>query len=120
MKIKKTKGKNKCFIKGKLKFEDYKHYLKATQLQNKINNQENHKEFIKNNKSILKSRQRLKSEIHNVFTEEVNKGVLSAVEDKRIQSIDPIETYAYGTNKDLVSGKENIKCKSTIKQYKND
>ena len=90
MKIKKTKGKNKCFIKGKLKFEDYKHYLKATQLQNKINNQENHKEFIKNNKSILKSQQRLKSEIHNVFTEEVNKSVLS--------------------------GKENIKCKSTIKQ----
>ena len=38
MKIKKTKGKNKCLIKGKLKFEDYKHYLKATQLQNKINN----------------------------------------------------------------------------------
>ena len=38
MKIKKTKGKNKCFIKGKLKFEDYKYCLEAIQPQNKINN----------------------------------------------------------------------------------
>ena len=31
------------------------------------------KEFIKNNKLILKTQQRFKSERHNVFTEEVNK-----------------------------------------------
>ena len=36
MKKKKEKQK-KCVIKGKLKFEDYKHCLEATQLENKIN-----------------------------------------------------------------------------------
>ena len=34
---KKGKGTQKCVIKRKLKFEDYKHSLKATQLGNKIN-----------------------------------------------------------------------------------
>ena len=33
----KTKDKKKCVIKLKLKFEDYKHSLEATQLENKIN-----------------------------------------------------------------------------------
>ena len=37
-----------------------------------------------------------------------------------MQSIDSIETYAYGTNKDLVSENEEIKCNNIIKQYKND
>ena len=47
------------------KFKDYKHFLEATQLENKRNQLEknkldpeslrkNHKEFIKNNKLILK------------------------------------------------------------------
>ena len=64
MKIKKTKDTKKCFIKRKLKFEDYKNYLEAAQLDNKINHleknktdvdnlKEDHKEFIKNNKLIL-------------------------------------------------------------------
>ena len=35
-----------------------------------------------------------------------------------MQSIDSIEIYAYGTNKDLVSEKEDIKCSNKIKQYK--
>ena len=35
-----------------------------------------------------------------------------------MQSLDSIETYAYGRSKDLVSGKEKIKCNSIIKQYK--
>ena len=34
-------------------------------------------------------------------TEETNKFELSANNDKRIQSINSIETYAYGTSKDL-------------------
>ena len=33
---------------------------------------------------------------HNVFTEKINKIALSANIDKRIQSIDSIEMYAYG------------------------
>ena len=39
MKIKKQKSE-KTVIKWKLKFEDYKHCLEATQLENKINHQE--------------------------------------------------------------------------------
>ena len=61
---------------------------------------------MKNNKSILKTQQRFKSERHNVFTEEINKIALSSNDDKRMQSIDSIETYAYGTSKDLVSEKK--------------
>ena len=33
-----------------------------------------------------------------------------------MQSLDSIETYAYGTSKDLVSEKEDIKCNNIIKQ----
>ena len=35
-----------------------------------------------------------------------------------MQSIDSTETYAYGTSKDLVSEKEQIKCNNIIKRYK--
>ena len=45
--------------------------------------------------------------------------VLSPNDDKRIQSIDSIETYAHGTSKDLVCKKNEIKCNNIIKQYKN-
>ena len=85
---KKAKGTKKCIIKRELKFKNYKNCLEATQLENKINHLkknktdtdsivENHKEFIKNNRSILKMQQRFKSERHNVFTEEINKIALS-------------------------------------------
>ena len=37
-----------------------------------------------------------------------------------MQSIDSIETYAYGTSKDVVSEKEDIKCNKIIRQNKND
>ena len=49
-----------------------------------------------------------KSERHNVFTEEINKIALSLNDDKRMQSIDSIETYAYGMSKDLVSEKKRL------------
>ena len=35
-----------------------------------------------------------------------------------MQSIDPIETYAYGTSKNLVSEKEKFKCNYILKQHK--
>ena len=38
-------------------------------------------------------------------------------DDKRVQSIDAIKTYAYGTSKDLVSEKEEIKCNDIRKRY---
>ena len=79
-------------MKRKLKFENYENYLEATQLENKINYLEKNKididsikEFIKNNKSILKIQQRFKSEKRNVFTEEIRKIALSSNDDKRVQ-----------------------------------
>ena len=61
---KKAKGTKKCVIKRKLKLENYKSCLEATQLDNKINYLEKNKididsikEFIKNNKSISKTQQ---------------------------------------------------------------
>ena len=51
-----------------------------------------------------------KSEKHNNLTEEINKIALSSNNDKRIQSIDSIESYVYGASKDLVSDKREIKC----------
>ena len=79
--------------------------------------QKDHNQFIKNNKSILKTQQIFKNEEHNFFTEEINK--ISSNDGKRIQSIDSLETYAYGTSKDLVS-KKRKKSNNTIKRNKND
>ena len=127
---KKAKGRKKCVIKQKLKFEDYKHCLDATQTENKINQPEknkvdldslrvNHKEFIKK-KLTSKSQKRFRRKKHKVFTEEVGKIALSANNDKRIQSIDLIHTYVYGMNKDPECKKEEIKYKNTVKQYTHD
>ena len=43
VKIKKAKDAKWCVAKMKLKFEDYKHCLEATQLKNKINQLEKYK-----------------------------------------------------------------------------
>ena len=55
----------------------------------------------------------------NIFTEEINKITLGLNDDKRIQSIESIETYAYGMSKDLIGKKEKIKSVTIIKQYRN-
>ena len=54
------------------------------------------------------------------FTEEINKIPLSSNDDKRMQSIDSIETYAYRTSKDLVSEKEESKCNNIMEKLKNN
>ena len=98
----KLKGTKTCLIKEKLKFGDCKNCLKETDLKNKINHLEKkidadslkkgYKEFIKYNELILKTQQRFKSERHNILTEENNNIVASSNYDKRMQSIDSIET----------------------------
>ena len=45
--------------------------------------------------------------MNNLFTEEINKIALSSNDDKKMQSIDSTETYAYGTSKDIVIEKKN-------------
>ena len=71
-----------------------------------------HEEFIKTNKIILKTQQR--------FTFLPKKTVLTRNDDKRIQSVNSVETYPYGTSNYLVCKKEKVKCNNIIKQYKND
>ena len=82
----------KCVINRKLKFENYKNCLEATELDNKIkplekdkigvnNIKKNHEKDIRNNKSILKTQQSIQSERH-VFIEEINKIALSSNSDK--------------------------------------
>ena len=77
--IKKAKGTKKCAIKRILKFNDYKNCLV-------------------NNKAILKSQQRFKSEAHNLYTEEINKIALSSNDDKRLQTYDRITSYPCETS----------------------
>ena len=117
MNLKKQKSTKKCVIKKELQFENYESCLKVNQLDNKINHLEknkidtdsikkNRKEFIKNNKSISKIQQRFKTEMYNFFNAEIDKVGLSSNDDKRMQSNNFIETYAYGTSKDLVNEKQ--------------
>ena len=51
-----------------------------------------------NDKTILKSQLRFKSDHHDVFTEEVNKIALNSNNDKRFQTFDRVITYLYGPN----------------------
>ena len=59
---------------------------------------ENYKDSLSNNNTILRSQLRFKSDLHNVYTEEVSKIVLNSNDDKRLQTHDRITTYPYGTN----------------------
>ena len=61
--VKKAKGTKKCVIKQELMFENYK-------------------DCLFNDKIILKSQQRFKSDHHNVYTEEINKIALSSNDDR--------------------------------------
>ena len=58
---------------------------------------ENYKDCLFNDKIILKSQQRFKSDHHRVYTEDVNKIALSSDDDKRLQTFNRVTTYPYGT-----------------------
>ena len=87
---KKAKGTKKCVIKRELMFENYI-------------------DSLFNDKIILKSQQRLRSDHHKVCTEEVNKIALNSNDDKRIQTFDRITTYPYGMEEE---------AKATFKEAK--
>ena len=70
MKIK-AKGTKKCAMKRKLNFQDYKIFSEAAQIEREVNylrknqtdvDSQEITEFVKNNKLILKTQQRFKSE----------------------------------------------------------
>ena len=89
--IKKLKVQ-KCVIKQKLMFQNYK-------------------DWLYNNKTVYKSQERFKSCNHDVYTEEVNKIALSNNDDKRLQTSDRITTYPYGTNAFKVCESEMLMVK---------
>ena len=76
---KKAKGTKKCIIKRRIKSEDYK-------------------DSLFNNNTILKSQLRFKSDLHIVYTEEVNEIAISNNDDKRLQTFDKVTKYPHGTN----------------------
>ena len=76
---KKAKGTKKCIIKRKIKFHDYY-------------------DSVFENKTILRSQLRFKSDLRIVYTQEVNKIAISSNDDKRLQTFDKITTYPQGTN----------------------
>ena len=73
---KKTKGVKRCVTKRRLMFENYK-------------------DSLLNNKTILKSQLRFKSDHHNLYEEEVNKTTLNSDDNKRLQTFDRVTTYPY-------------------------
>ena len=77
--IKLLKEQKKCVIKRRLNSDDYK-------------------DCLLNNKIILKSQQRFKSERHDVYTEEINTIALSSNHDKRLQTFDRIKSCPYGVS----------------------
>ena len=79
MKRKKLKEQKKCIIKRRIKFEDYK-------------------DSLFNNNTILRLQLRFKSDLHIMYTEEVNKIAISSNDDKRLQTFDKVTTYPYETN----------------------
>ena len=50
------------------------------------------------NKIILKSQQRFKSDYNKVYTGQINKIALSSNDNKRLQTFDKITTYPYAKN----------------------
>ena len=83
---KKAKGTKKCVIKQKLMFEYYKDCLFS-------------------NKTVYRSQERFRSYYHVMHTEEINKIALSSNDDKRLQTLDRITTYPYGTDEMMIINK---------------
>ena len=52
----------------------------------------NYTDCLFNDKTILKSEQRFRSDCHNVYTEQINKNALRSNDDKRLQTFDKIST----------------------------
>ena len=83
---------------------------------------ENYRDSLFNNKIMMQSQLRFKSDHHNVFTEEVNKIALNYSDNKRVQKFDGVATYSYGTGVFKVCESEMMTTKKkfmSIKLYYN-
>ena len=86
---KKAKGSKKFVIKRRLKFKNYT-------------------DCLFNDKIILQSQERLRSDCHSVYTEVINNIALINNDDKRLQTFYKITTYLHGTNTFKVSESEYL------------
>ena len=96
----KAKGTKKCIIKRRIVFQAYK-------------------DSSFKNKTILRSQLRFKSDLHIVYTEEINKIAISSKDDKRLQTYDKVTIYPYGTNAYKVCESEMMALKNMDKSYHN-
>ena len=87
--MKKAKGVKRCIVKRRLMFENYK-------------------DSLLNNKTMMRSQLRFKSDHHNVYTEEVNKIAPNSSDNKRLQTFDRITTCPYRTNTSKVRESEML------------
>ena len=92
---KKAKGTKKCIIKRGLMVKNYK-------------------DCIFNDKTMIKTQQRFKSDHHDVCTEQINKIALSSDDDKRLQTFDKVATYPYGTHNFKVCETDMMMVRSLI------
>ena len=77
----------------------------------------NYTDSLFNDKIILKSQQRFKSDHHKVYTEEINKIALSSNDDKRLQTFDKFTTYSSGTNVFKVCESEMMTVRDFFVKY---
>ena len=59
---------------------------------------QNYEDAVLKKETTTRSQLRFKSDCHEVCTEEVNKIVISYIDDKRIQTCNGITTYSYCTS----------------------
>ena len=76
---KRAKGTKKCIVKGEIIFKNFM-------------------DTLFNDEVIKRSQQRFRSDHDRVYTEEVNKIVISSNDDKRLQTYDQVTTFPYETN----------------------
>ena len=85
-------------LRAKMIIVNIKKLKEQKSVQSKKDKFENCTDCLFNDKIILKSQQRLKSDYHNACTEQINKTALISNDDKRLQTFDRITTYPQGTN----------------------
>ena len=83
------------------KAKDTKKYVVKTEIAFK-----NYADALFNDKVVLRSQQKFKSDHHRVYNEEFNKIALSSYDDKRIQTFDKVATFPCGANVFKVSESE--------------
>ena len=79
---------------------------------------ENYKDCLFNEKTVFKKQRRFKSYYHDIYTEEINKVVLSSNDNKRIQTLDKVTTFPHRASDFEVCEEERLsvcKTKETLK-----